>query len=106
MQTLGLQSGSFDHPIAKAAVDRFITGYGGAPFVGTPEQVAERFIEIERAAISGMTLGFLDYAEELRHFADTVMPLLRQAWPARLRDASNAMGRLANAWPLFRSRGI
>ncbi|OBI41375.1 monooxygenase [Mycobacterium sp. E796] len=79
MQTLGIQSGSFDHLIAKAAVDRFITGYGGAPFVGTPEQIVDRFIEIEKAGIAGMTLGFLDYAEELAHFDDTVMPLLQQA---------------------------
>lgn len=79
MQVLGIQSGSFDHLISKDAVDRFITGYGGAPFVGTPEQITDRFIEMEKAGISGMTLGFLDYAEGLKHFDDTVMPLLRQA---------------------------
>ncbi len=79
MQVLGIQSGSFDHLIAKAAEDRFITGYGGVPFVGTPEQIADQFIAMAKAGVSGMTLGFLDYAEGLRQFDESILPLLRQA---------------------------
>lgn len=79
MQVLGVQSGSFDHLIAKAAEDRFITGYGGAPFVGTAEQIADRFVEMAKAGVAGMTLGFLDYAEGLRQFDESIMPLLREA---------------------------
>ena len=80
MSILGVQSGSFADILAqKSAEDRFIAGWSAPTFVGTPEQIAERFVEISEAGVDGMMLGFHDYADELRYFDHRVMPLLRQA---------------------------
>jgi dimethylsulfone monooxygenase len=80
MSILGVQSRSFDDILAqKAAEDRFIAGWGAPTFVGTPEQIAQQFIEISNAGIDGMVLGFLDYAAELTYFDENVTPLLKQA---------------------------
>jgi alkanesulfonate monooxygenase SsuD/methylene tetrahydromethanopterin reductase-like flavin-dependent oxidoreductase (luciferase family) len=80
MQVLGIQSGSFAELMAQnAAEDAFITGWGTPVFLGTPEQITDRFIAIEKAGISGMTLGFHDYEHGLEHFDKAVMPLLREA---------------------------
>jgi alkanesulfonate monooxygenase SsuD/methylene tetrahydromethanopterin reductase-like flavin-dependent oxidoreductase (luciferase family) len=80
MSILGVQSGSFADILAqKSAEDRFIAGWSAPTFVGTPEQIAERFVEIGEAGVDGMMLGFHDYADELRYFDHRVMPLLRQA---------------------------
>ena len=59
--------------------ERFIAGWGGYPVIGTPEQVVEELGRISAAGIDGLTLGFLDYNEELKHFDDAVMPLMREA---------------------------
>lgn len=80
MSVLGVQSRSFDDILAQQqAEDRFIAGWSAPAFVGTPEQIAERFLEISDVGVDGMVLGFLDYAAELEYFDANVMPLLRQA---------------------------
>jgi alkanesulfonate monooxygenase SsuD/methylene tetrahydromethanopterin reductase-like flavin-dependent oxidoreductase (luciferase family) len=79
MAVAGVQTGSFDALIQRGAEDRFIAGYGAPAYVGTPEQVAERLVEVHDVGVAGMTLGFLDYARELEYFDQNVMPLLRQA---------------------------
>jgi alkanesulfonate monooxygenase SsuD/methylene tetrahydromethanopterin reductase-like flavin-dependent oxidoreductase (luciferase family) len=79
MEAAGIPGGSFDTALRKATEDRFIVGWGTPAIVGTPEQVAQRFLEIHQAGITGLTLGFLDYAAELDYFDRNVMPLLRQA---------------------------
>ncbi|WP_354701715.1 FMNH(2)-dependent dimethylsulfone monooxygenase [Paraconexibacter sp. AEG42_29] len=80
MSILGVQSRSFDDILAqKSAEDRFIAGWSAPTFVGTPEQIAERFVQVSEVGVDGMMLGFLDYASELAYFDENVMPLLRQA---------------------------
>jgi pyrimidine oxygenase len=53
--------------------------YGGVPFVGGPERVADR---LEELAVDGNVDGFLfifaDFIDGLARFGDQVMPLLRQ----------------------------
>jgi FMNH2-dependent dimethyl sulfone monooxygenase len=58
--------------------DRMIAGWGGYPIVGTPEQVAEELVRLNEAGMDGFLTGFIDYAEELVQFDETVMPLIRQ----------------------------
>ena len=44
--------------------------------VGTPEQVAERVLEFERAGIDLLLLQFSPQLEEMERFAETVIPLV------------------------------
>lgn len=76
-QGLGSESQSFEQ--IKAMQERFITGYGGYPIIGTPEQVVEQLVEISKANVDGMLIGFLDYNEELKFFGDRILPLMKQA---------------------------
>lgn len=78
MSALGMESQSFQAQIEKFQ-ERFIAGWGGINIVGTPEQVVQQFQELSDAGMDGAILGFLDYAEELEHFNEKVMPLLREA---------------------------
>jgi alkanesulfonate monooxygenase SsuD/methylene tetrahydromethanopterin reductase-like flavin-dependent oxidoreductase (luciferase family) len=78
MSALGMESQSFAAQIEKFQ-ERFIAGWGGINIVGTPEQVVQQFQELSDAGMDGAILGFLDYAEELEHFNEKVMPLLREA---------------------------
>jgi alkanesulfonate monooxygenase SsuD/methylene tetrahydromethanopterin reductase-like flavin-dependent oxidoreductase (luciferase family) len=74
---LGTESGSFDK--VKALQERFILGYGGYPLIGTPEQIVDQMIELNKAGVNGMMVGFLDYVEELQYFGERVLPLMKEA---------------------------
>ena len=50
--------------------------------VGTPEQVAARIREFERAGVELLLLQFSPQAEEMERFAERVMPLVRSDSPA------------------------
>lgn len=76
-QGLGTESQSFEQ--IKELQERFITGYGGFPLIGTPEQVVEQLVKISEANVDGMLVGFLDYNEELDFFNDRILPLMKQA---------------------------
>lgn len=47
--------------------------------VGTPEQVAERVLEFERAGADLLLLQFSPQLEEMERFAEEVIPLVREA---------------------------
>jgi dimethylsulfone monooxygenase len=47
--------------------------------VGTPEQVVEGFQQLSDAGMEGMIMGLLDDNEEIDHFGEAVMPLVREA---------------------------
>lgn len=74
---LGAQSQSFEQ--IKAMQERFITGYGGYPLIGTPEQIVDQLLALSKAGVDGMLLGFLDYHEELGYFGERILPLMREA---------------------------
>lgn len=59
--------------------ENFIAGWGGYALVGTPEQVAEKLINIAKSGVSGTLLSFVDYMTEMPYFNEQVMPLLEQA---------------------------
>ncbi|MGD9604182.1 MAG: LLM class flavin-dependent oxidoreductase [Gammaproteobacteria bacterium] len=78
MQLLGIESSSFNAQIEQFA-RRFVAGWGGYLLVGTPEQVVDRLIELERAGVEGMALVWHDYAQEIPYFGERVLPLMREA---------------------------
>ena len=47
--------------------------------VGTPEQVAERILEFERAGLDLLLLQFSPQLEEMERFAEEVIPLVNGA---------------------------
>lgn len=78
MSALGIESQSFPEQI-RLFKERFVAGWGGWPVVGNPEQVTEKLQELSDIGMDGMAMGFLDYYDEMAHFGETVMPLLKQA---------------------------
>jgi alkanesulfonate monooxygenase SsuD/methylene tetrahydromethanopterin reductase-like flavin-dependent oxidoreductase (luciferase family) len=65
--------------VRREQMARLMTGWGGHPLIGTPEQVAEELIRLSRAGMDGIVISWVNYQEELRQFVDQVMPLLVQA---------------------------
>lgn len=63
--------------------DGFKTG-----LIGTPEQVADRIIELKKIGVDLILAGFLHYDEDIRAFGEKVLPLVR-AKEAALHAAVN-----------------
>ncbi len=78
MSVLGMESASFQEQIRQYQ-ERFILGWGGYPIIGTPEQVVSQLQSLSDAGMDEVILGFLDYHEEMRHFAERVIPQMKQA---------------------------
>ncbi|MCO5584841.1 hypothetical protein L7F22_038773 [Adiantum nelumboides] len=69
MSVLGIESQSFGEQIKKFK-ERFITGWGTMPLVGTPEQVVDGFRGMAKSGMEGVLMGFLDYSEEIDYFGE------------------------------------
>lgn len=78
MQVLGIQSDGFGDQIRQFG-ESFAAGWGGYRMVGTPEQIVDQFIALEKAGIEGMAIIWHDYLNEMAYFNDRVMPLLVEA---------------------------
>jgi FMNH2-dependent dimethyl sulfone monooxygenase len=52
---------------------------GNIQIVGTPQQVAERCVALQKAGCDGIQICFFDFAPELEFFGQRVLPLLKQA---------------------------
>jgi FMNH2-dependent dimethyl sulfone monooxygenase len=59
--------------------ERLIGGIGTFPVIGDPDMVVAKFVELNRAGIDGMALGFIDYVSELPFFRDEVLPRMCRA---------------------------
>ena len=46
--------------------------------IGTPEQIAERIVELKSVGVNLVLAGFLHYLEEVEFFGKRVLPLVRQ----------------------------
>jgi FMNH2-dependent dimethyl sulfone monooxygenase len=58
-----------------------------AGLVGTPEQVAERIIDLEKAGLNLLLLQCSPQFEEMERFAEQVMPLVEQERTAASRSS-------------------
>jgi FMNH2-dependent dimethyl sulfone monooxygenase len=56
---------------------RFIGG--NIQIFGTPQQVVDRIIQLQKTGIDGIHLSFFDFAPDLEHFGKRVLPLLKEA---------------------------
>lgn len=52
---------------------------GNIEIVGTPEQVVEQLVALNKTGIDGVQLGFYDFLPDLEYFGERILPLLKQA---------------------------
>ncbi|MCP2336107.1 LLM class flavin-dependent oxidoreductase [Actinomadura rupiterrae] len=76
MRLQGLHAQSFTPEMLQTYRGRFAAGHGSCPLVGDPDDVAGALAGFAAAGFDGIALSFLDYADELGHFAAEVLPRL------------------------------
>ena len=52
---------------------------GNLHLVGSPEQVVDGFLKLQRAGVDGVQLTFYDFEKDLGYFGEKVLPLMVQA---------------------------
>jgi alkanesulfonate monooxygenase SsuD/methylene tetrahydromethanopterin reductase-like flavin-dependent oxidoreductase (luciferase family) len=52
---------------------------GGLPIVGDPDHVAQQFIDLSRAGLTGIAVSLVNYIDELPFFCAEVLPRLERA---------------------------
>ncbi|MCW4465308.1 LLM class flavin-dependent oxidoreductase [Glutamicibacter sp. MNS18] len=72
----GMHAQSFTPQMLQTMRDRFASGHGSLPLVGSPDDVADQIAALHEAGFAGMTLAFVDYVSELEYFGDEVLPRL------------------------------
>ncbi|MFT6286353.1 MAG: alkanesulfonate monooxygenase SsuD [Alcanivorax sp.] len=78
MKLQGMHAQSFTPEALANFRDRFASGHGGFPLVGTPDKIADELEKLSATGVAGTALAFVDYAEEFPYFRDEVMPRLEQ----------------------------
>jgi FMNH2-dependent dimethyl sulfone monooxygenase len=66
-------------PPAEYAAKRLqqaVSGIGGNPYVGSPDQVAEQFANLGRAGVRGIAVSFVNYLNDVPYFCAEVLPRL------------------------------
>jgi FMNH2-dependent dimethyl sulfone monooxygenase len=58
--------------------DQWVIG-GNVHLVGTPEQIVDRFIQLNKAGCDGVQVNFYDFLPDLEFFGTRVVPLMEQA---------------------------
>jgi FMNH2-dependent dimethyl sulfone monooxygenase len=61
---------------------------GNLHLVGNPQQIVDSFLRLKKAGVDGMQLTFYDFAVDLEHFGQKVLPLM---YEAGLRIADDAV---------------
>jgi dimethylsulfone monooxygenase len=56
--------------------------------IGTPEQIAERIVELKAVGVDLILSGFLHFQEEVAYFGDKVLPLVRALEAKKLAKAA------------------
>lgn len=79
MRLQGLHAQSFTPEMLQTFRHRFAAGHGSCPVIGDPDDVAAALTAFARAGFDGITLSFLNYADELGYFAQEVLPRLEAA---------------------------
>jgi FMNH2-dependent dimethyl sulfone monooxygenase len=72
-------SGSHEAEAYRLHRKRFAAGAGTYPLVGTPRHIADEMIRMHDVGFAGTTISFVNFKDELPHFIDGVLPLLRAA---------------------------
>ncbi|HAK16398.1 MAG TPA: dimethyl sulfone monooxygenase SfnG, partial [Acinetobacter junii] len=54
--------------------------------IGTPQQIAERIVDLKNVGVDLILSGFLHFIEEVEYFGENVLPLVRQIEQQQLQD--------------------
>jgi len=73
------QSTDWEAAEMRRIVEGMAAGFWAIPLVGTPDQVVQTMLDLERAGLDGIALSFIDYDEGLRQLEDELLPRLAQA---------------------------
>lgn len=57
--------------------------------IGTPQQVAERIVNLKRIGVDLVLCGFLHFQEEVDYFGKKVLPLVRELEAQRSEQPEN-----------------
>ncbi|WP_437678637.1 LLM class flavin-dependent oxidoreductase [Sorangium sp. So ce131] len=76
LRLLGLDCRSFTPEFYAMFRSRFAASHGHYPIVGDPSDVAEGLRSVRDAGVRGLSLCFMNFADELPYFRDEVMPRL------------------------------
>jgi FMNH2-dependent dimethyl sulfone monooxygenase len=57
---------------------RFAGGHGGYPIIGSPDDVANKLIQLSEIGFAGTSLTFVNFLSEFPYFADEVLPRLER----------------------------
>ncbi len=68
----GHQRGNLRHGVGSAIG-------GNVQLIGSPEQIAEQFVQLRQAGVDGFQIAFYDFEPDLELFGRRVLPLLKQA---------------------------
>jgi dimethylsulfone monooxygenase len=60
-------------------LDQVCAGFGSIPLIGTPEQIVAGMQDLADVGLDGATISWVDYAEGIEQYRDSLLPLLRQA---------------------------
>jgi len=60
-------------------LEGMIAGFWGIPMVGSPDQVAQKMLDLHEAGADGIAISFVDYDEGLGQMEADILPRLRQA---------------------------
>ena len=73
------QSRSHPEEMLRSMTRSLVAGWGAVPLVGTPEQIADRIIEMHGLGTNGLALSWVDFEDGIGQFDEQVVPLLRNA---------------------------
>ena len=93
------QSTDFSSMSMQRALDGMIAGFWALPLVGTPDQIADKLLELHRGGLDGVALSWPDYDEGMTQLEDEILPLLLQAGVRRPYDSGVAVSSIGAGAP-------
>jgi alkanesulfonate monooxygenase SsuD/methylene tetrahydromethanopterin reductase-like flavin-dependent oxidoreductase (luciferase family) len=79
MNSANSQSTPFDEMKMEKTIEGMIAGFFSLPIVGTPDQVVERILELQKLGLDGIALSWPDYDEGLQQMEELILPRLVEA---------------------------
>ena len=76
----------FPHEKLKGMMERFISGGGTFPVIGSYDEVAEKFAQLAECGLDGMAFSSVNYEREMPVIRDEILPRMERL---KLRRAAN-----------------